>query len=200
MRQWCHREQWRPSQIQAAIAKAMEDEPDGPDRDYWTTATSRDELKRKYGLKTFKPKPVTVTLVRECCGKSFIHVLKSRESAKHLTDYKCRDLECRKRTVTMPFGKYAFLTVALIYEKDPSYLAWFHDTVDGCEDIKELIRSLPGIEAHLATFRQKQLWRQGRLSQQQPATPAQQEFEWLMGKFSTETVDLVCSELFGGEE
>ena len=30
--------------------------------------------------------------------------------------------------------------------------------------------------------------------------PAQQEFEWLMGKFSTETVDLVCSELFGGEE
>ena len=97
MRQWCHREQWRPSQIQAAIAKAMEDEPDGPDRDYWTTATSRDELKRKYGLKTFKPKPVTVTLVRECCGKSFIHVLKSRESAKHLTDYKCRDLECRKR-------------------------------------------------------------------------------------------------------
>jgi len=155
MRQWCHREQWRPSQVQAAIAEAMKDEPEGPDRDYWTTQASRDEIKAKYDLKKYKPKSVTVTLLRECCGKCFTHVLKSRESAKHLTDYKCPDPECRNRTVTMPFGKYAWLTVALVYEKDASYLAWFHETVDGCEEVKQVIRSLDGIEAHLTVFRQR---------------------------------------------
>jgi len=193
MRQWCGREQWRLSQVQAAITAAMKDESEGPDRDYWTTGASRDEIKAKYGLKKYKPKPVTVTLVRECCGKCFTHVLKSRESAKHLTDYKCRDAECRGRTTVMPFGKYAWLTVALVYEKDPSYVAWFHDTVDGCDEVKEAIRGLPGIETHLTAFRQKQ-----RLSPKQ-LTPTQQEVEWLMGKFSSETVDKVCEELFGEE-
>ena len=46
----------------------------------------------------------------------------------------------------MPFGKFAGLTVALIYERQPSYLAWFHETVEGCPEIKEVIRGLDGIE------------------------------------------------------
>ena len=36
-----HRELWTQDEIQAAIAKAMEDEPDGPDRDYWTSNQTR---------------------------------------------------------------------------------------------------------------------------------------------------------------
>jgi hypothetical protein len=195
MRQWCHREQWRPSQVQAAIAEAMKDEPEGPDRDYWTTQASRDEIKAKYDMKKYKPKPVTVTLLRECCGKCFTHVLKSRESAKRLTDYKCRDPECRNRTVTMPFGKYAWLTVALVYEQDPSYLAWFHETVDSCDEIKEAIRALDDFEAHLTAYRARR-----RQVPQKILTPTQQQVEWLMGKFSASTVDLVCEELFGREE
>ena len=31
------------------------------------------------------------------------------------------------------------------------------------------------------------------------ATPTQQQVEWLMGKFSTQTINLVCDELFNGE-
>ena len=75
----------------------MEHEPEGPDRDYWTTETSVKDIKAKYGLKRFKPKPVTVMLVRECCGKRFVHVLTARESAICLKDPACADPECRRR-------------------------------------------------------------------------------------------------------
>ena len=71
---------WMEDEVRAAIAKALESEPEGPDRDYWTTETSLKEIKAKYGLKRFKPKPITVTLVRECFGKKFVHVLTARES------------------------------------------------------------------------------------------------------------------------
>jgi hypothetical protein len=70
---------WREEDVRAAIAKAMEHEPEGPDRDYWTTATSIKEIKAKYALKRFKPTPVTVTLVRECCGRQFVHMLAARQ-------------------------------------------------------------------------------------------------------------------------
>ena len=66
---------WMEEEVRVAIAKAMENEPEGPDRDYWTTETLLKEIKAKYALKRFKPKPVTVTLVRECCGTRFVHVL-----------------------------------------------------------------------------------------------------------------------------
>jgi hypothetical protein len=94
----------------------------------------------------------------------------------------------------MPFGKFAGITVPLVYEQQPSYLAWFHETVQGCEEVKAVIRGLDGIETHLTAFRQR--------PQQSPKqlTPTQQQVEWLMGKFTTETIDAVCDELFGGEE
>jgi len=181
---------WREEEVRAAVAKAMEREPDGPDRDYWTTETSLKEIKAKYGLKRFKPKPVTVTLVRECCGKRFVHVLTARESAICLKDPECADPECHRRLVTLPFGKFKGQTLSWVYEQAPSYLAWFHETVDGCEEVKEDIRVLDGIEAHLEALRQKQ-----GLSPKQ-LTPTQQEVEWLMGKFTAQTIDAVCQELF----
>ena len=97
----------------------MENEPEGPDREYWTIGdcTVKD-IKAKYGLKKFKPKPVTVTLVRECCGKEFVHVLTARETAKYLTDWKCTDPECRRRTTVMPFGKFKGHTLSTwVYEQ-----------------------------------------------------------------------------------
>ena len=33
-----------------------------------------------------------------------------------------------------------------------------------------------------------------------PLTSTQQEVEWLMGKFSSETIDAICARLFTGEE
>jgi uncharacterized protein (DUF3820 family) len=103
----------------------------------------------------------------------------------------------------MPFGKFEGQTLPWIYEQEPSYLAWFHECVDDYDDIKTLVRELDGIEAHLTAFRQK---RRGTIQGQLPypqapksLSPTQQEVEWLMGKFSVQTVDAVCNELFGGE-
>ena len=79
------------------------------------------------------------------------------------------------------------------HEQQPSYLAWFYETVDGYEEVKAVIRALDGIEAHLTAFR----GRQGRPSPRKPLSSTQQQVEWLMGKFSSETVDSVCEELFG---
>ena len=93
----------------------------------------------------------------------------------------------------MPFGKFEGQTLRWVYEQEPSYLAWFHETVDGCEEVKEAIRAMDGIEAHLAAFRERRQPSPKRLS------PTQQEVEWLMGKFTTQTIDAVCEDLFGGE-
>ena len=191
--QWSWKEEWTQEQIWAAIRKAMENEPEGPNLDYWTTGVSRERIKEKYGVTKFIPDPVTVTLTRECCGRRFVHVLTSRESAKYLTDPKCIGPECRKRVPVLPFGKYAGLRIALVYEQDPSYLAWFHETVEGCEEIKEVIRGLDGIEAYLTAFR-------ARGQRVKPLSSTQQEVEWLMGKFSSQTIDATCAKLFTGEE
>jgi hypothetical protein len=69
-------------------------------------------------------------------------------------------------------------------------LAWFHECVDGCEEVKGAIGMLEGIEAHLAAFRQKRQMSPRKLA------PSQQEVEWLMGKFTSQTIDAVCNELF----
>ena len=133
-----------------------------------------------------------ITLVRECCGEEFVHVLKYKREANGLKDWKCMASQCRLKVVVMPFGKFRGLTIALIYEKEPSYLAWFHETMAGCVEVKEVIRGLDDMETHLAAFRQR--------PQELPRlSPTQQQVEWLMGKFSASTLDLVCEELFGGE-
>ena len=90
----------------------------------------------------------------------------------------------------MPFGKFKGLTIPLVYERQPSYLTWFHETVDGYEEVKEAIRALDGIGTHLATFRQR------RQPSPKPLSPVQQEVERLMERFA---VDTVCEGLFGEE-
>jgi hypothetical protein len=182
-------QEWTREQVQAAINKALENEPEGPNKEYWTTLCTIKDIKVTYGLKKFKPTPVTVTLVRECCGRQFSHTLTSTREAKGLTDWGCFDPECRLKVLIMPFGKFAGSTIPLVYEKEPSYLAWFHETVCGWENIKEAIRGLDGIETHLEEY---------RLRQQPKPRPTREQVEWLLGKFSSETIDSLCEELFGG--
>ena len=195
---------WTSDEGKAAIAKALETEPEGPNKEYWTTDLTVDDIKAKYRTTKFKPRPLTVTLVRQCCGEKFVHVLKNKMKARSLKDWRCLDATCQLKTLVMPFGKFEGQTLPWIYEQEPSYLAWFHECVDDYEDIKSLIRGLEGIEAHLVAFRRKQ---RHQAIQRQPShpqapkqlTPTQQEVEWLMGKFTAQTVDSVCEELFGGE-
>ena len=184
---------WTEAQVQAAIATALENEPDGPNKEYWTTECTVQDIRVKYGLKKFKPNPLTVTLVRECCGENSTTRFSTRKRRKGLADWRCFDIECRLKVLVMPFGKFAGKTLPWIYEKSPSYLAWFHETVQGCEEIKEAIRGLDGIEAHLMEFRE-------RPREPKRLTPTQEQVEWLMGKFTTPTIDAVCIKLFNGEE
>ena len=108
---------WMEEEVKAAIAKAMENEPEGPNQDYWTTETSVEDVKAKYHMKKFKPKPLTVTLVRECCGERFIHVLTARESAICLKDRHAPIPSAAGGSVTMPFGKFKGQTLSWVYEQ-----------------------------------------------------------------------------------
>ena len=189
---------WTEKQVQAAINRVLEDAPEGPNKDYWTTpGCTVANIKAKYGLKTFKPEPLTITLVRECCGLEFHHRLVNKKRMKALKDYRCFNPRCLLKESFMPFGKFQGLAISEIYEQQPSYLPWFHETVDGWEEIKAAIRALDGIGAHLAAFRQRP--QQPKRQTVKSLTPTQQQVEWLMGKFTSQTVDDVCDELFGGE-
>jgi hypothetical protein len=57
----------------------------------------------------------------------------------------------------MPFGKFRGMPISEVFQRDPSYLAWFCDCVDGNEVFKRTIRALPGFPgASGKYFSQKQ--------------------------------------------
>jgi hypothetical protein len=194
MKKETQRQHWTQEEVNEAIRKTLEDEPEGPNKEYWTTDLTVDQIKAKYHTTKFKPSPLKIVLVRPCCGEKFVHVLANKRQARRLDDWRCPGLECRLRSTVLPFGKFEGQTLRWVYEQEPSYLAWFHETVDGCDEIKEAIRALDGFEAHMAAFRERR-----QQPSPKPLTPTQQQVEWLMGKFSAQTIDKVCEELFGGE-
>ena len=174
---------WTREEIQSAIVKALENEPEGPNRDYWTTADcTLQEIRKKYRQAKFKPSPLKIVLTRKCCGEEFAHLLKYKKDAKNLRDWKCFSPECLLKVVVIPFGKFKGQTLPWVYERSPSYLAWFHETVWGCEDIKEAIEGMEGMETLIGEYRTQK-----------------EGLEWRKGQFSAQTVDAVCAELFGGE-
>ena len=75
MRQETQRQHWTQEEVSQAIVKALEDEPDGANKEYWSTESTVDQIKAKYHTTKFKPSPLKVTLVRSCCGEKFVHVL-----------------------------------------------------------------------------------------------------------------------------
>jgi hypothetical protein len=89
----------------------------------------------------------------------------------------------------MPFGKHRGKTVTEVLGQDPSYLAWFCDTVDGNETLKRAIRALPGFpEACGRRFGQKPPVRK---PEQEPDLPN-------MGvdpRLSREDLDRLCREI-----
>ena len=76
------KQHWTQEEVSKAIAKAVEDEPEGPNKEYWTSDLTIQEVRAHHGLKSLTPEPVTVTLVRKCCGKQFVHMLGTRERQK----------------------------------------------------------------------------------------------------------------------
>jgi hypothetical protein len=94
---------------------------------------------------------------------------------------------------TFPFGKYRGFTPAEVMRRQPSYLCWFFETVEGCEDVKKAIVTLPGFEEHLANYRERQRRREKEL-RQAPVSPflppGQLESEEMLAR--------LCDQLFNG--
>ena len=85
------------------------------------------------------------------------------------------------------FGKFRGRTVDEVMRVESTYLAWFVEKVDGCEELKETIKAHPKFPAVRESYlrcRQK----------------IQQKAEWQQGQFSQPTIDNVCDELFNPEE
>jgi hypothetical protein len=85
------------------------------------------------------------------------------------------------------FGKFRGRSVDEVMRVESTYLAWFVDQVDGCEELKEAIMAHPRFPAareSYLTCRQK----------------IQRKAEWRQGQFSQPTIDSICDELFHGPE
>ena len=107
-----------------------------------------------------------------------------RGSAKDFTAHP--DEENMATEPKMPFGKHRGKPISEVFRQDPSYLAWFCDTVDGNEVLKQAIRALPGFS-------------KGKYFSQRKPSESQQEFDLPnMGvdpSLSCEDLDRLCWEI-----
>jgi hypothetical protein len=69
--------------------------------------------------------------------RHFIVSGSAKKLARHPDEY--------NMTTTMPFGKYRGKPISEVFRRDPKYLAWFCDCVDGNDVVKRAIRALPGL-------------------------------------------------------
>jgi hypothetical protein len=81
------------------------------------------------------------------------------------------------------FGKFKGRTVDEVMRVESSYLGWFVEKIDGCEELKEAIKAHPRFPA---------VWE----SYQQCRRKIQQKAEWQQGQFSEPSIDILCDELF----
>jgi hypothetical protein len=95
----------------------------------------------------------------------------------------------------MPIGKHKGKAIAAILAEEPSYLAWFFDTVDGYDDVKQAIAALPEFPARLAKYRERKQLKDKTLDQRIEEVVARM--------FAVEPnpadLDALCDELFHGE-
>ena len=189
------RQHWTSEEIKTAIAKALENEPDGANKDYWTSDLTVDAVKRKYHTTKFKPSPLKIVLVRQCCGEKFTHVLANKREAKGLDDWRCPGVECRLqhhghavrqvRGADPALGLRARAVVPRLVPRDRGRLRGGEGSDPDAGRHRD---SSGGVPAEATATSAQQF------------TPTQQEVEWLMGKFTTQTIDKVCLKLFDGEE
>ena len=85
------------------------------------------------------------------------------------------------------FGKFKGRTVEEVMRVESTYLAWFVDEVDGCEEMKDAIKAHPRFPAAQESYLESRRKRQ-------------QAVEWRQGQFSEPTIDSLRDELFQGPD
>jgi hypothetical protein len=97
----------------------------------------------------------------------------------------------------MPYGKYHGMTIEEVFETEPGYLAWFHETVEGQYELKQAIRELSGMADVLARY-----WQ--RHPQAQVKRPVEDTAAELLGEveepLDEDGLDQLCDQLFNGYE
>ena len=98
----------------------------------------------------------------------------------------------KPKPAVMPIGKHRGRAIAAVIQEEPSYLCRFYDTVDGFEDIKQMIAALPEFAVRLAKYRERQ--------QIKDKTLEQRIEEVVCRMFAVEPspaeVDSLCDQLF----
>jgi hypothetical protein len=158
------------------------------DRDYWTNPDMTvAKIRAKYNLKSWKQEPVGLCIICPDCGREDEVWLRNKHDVRRAEKWKCPYENCPTNELRMPFGMFKGLTIAEVYQEQPSYLAWFLDVVEPdraeVRRIRAEIEKLPGIEKHLEKYRQKQL--QAQWTQRSQLSPA--------------AIDDLCDRLFNGE-
>ena len=96
------------------------------------------------------------------CGEELLNVSDSEENLVMCTEcgktfpepplgpVKKKRKEKKGKELRLPFGKHKGRTLAAVLQEEPSYLCWFVETVEGCEDVKQAILALPGFREEQA--------------------------------------------------
>jgi hypothetical protein len=102
----------------------------------------------------------------------------------------------KKAEVRFPIGKHKGQGIASVFAEEPSYLCWFYDAVDGFENIKRAIASLPDFSARLAKYQERKQIKDKSLEQRIE--------EVLRRMFAIEPtpaeLDDLCGQLFHGSD
>jgi len=56
---------------------------------------------------------------------------------------------------TFPFGKFKGVELKVVLRDEPSYLCWFMEAVEGCQDVKKAISALPGFQEEWVKYYQR---------------------------------------------
>ena len=87
---------------------------------------------------------------------------------------------------TMPYGKFAGIPVRQVLKAEPSYLAWFEQTIEGEDELKAMIRALPQFPEILVEYLRKKC-RKAQAQVAEPIMPIDQA-----------DLDTLCDRLFHG--
>ena len=82
----------------------------------------------------------------------------------------------------------------MVLREEPSYLCWFVDTVEGCEDLKEAIVALPGFREQQVIYHDRKCRKEGNTRKLITETVCR-----MLGigqPPSPEQIDDVCDQLF----
>ncbi len=64
------------------------------------------------------------------------------------------------KELTFPFGKYKGKSLIVVMQEEPSYLCWFVQSIEGCQDIMEAFVALPGFQEEWAKYYQRKYRRE----------------------------------------